>query len=221
MPFFSTIIPAFNRGSLIRATIESALAQRDDLQNDDPAGNHFQELLLVDDGSTDQTFAILQEYERSHPGVVRAFQQPNSGPGSARNYGIREAKGQYIAFLDSDDLWFPWTLNVYRKVIESHGHPSMLLATAMPFTDEASLQRVCDTAIQVDTYRDFYSAAAISLWHGCSALVVRADVLRQSSGFTAKNINAEDTDLWMQLGDSPGFVHLRKPVDRRISQRIR
>jgi hypothetical protein len=167
----------------------------------------------VDDGSTDETPAILQQYVERHPSRLRVIRQSNAGPGAARNRGLQEARGQYICFLDSDDLWFPWTLKTYLKVIGQQNKPSFLLATAQPFSDTALLlQSVRETEPAVDRFADFFSTAAVSFWHGCSAVVVRADVLRAAGGFTQRNINAEDTDLWLKLGDAPGFVHLRSPT---------
>jgi glycosyltransferase involved in cell wall biosynthesis len=205
MPFFSTIIAAFNRGGLIRATLDSAISQ-----NEDDAA--LQEIIVVDDGSTDETPAILQQYVERYPDRMRVIRQDNAGPGGARNRGILEAKGEYICFLDSDDLWFPWTLETYRKVIEQRDRPSVLLATAQPFVDAADFQSMQRTEPIVERFADFFSTAAISFWHGCSAVVVRADVLRAAGGFTERHINAEDTDLWMKLGVTPGLVHLRSPA---------
>jgi cellulose synthase/poly-beta-1,6-N-acetylglucosamine synthase-like glycosyltransferase len=100
VPLFSIVIPTFNRERLIAATLESVLAQTE---------GDF-EVIVVDDGSTDGTEAALAPW-RDRLTFVR---QPNQGPGPARNLGAARAKGEYIAFLDSDDLWFPWTLAYVR-----------------------------------------------------------------------------------------------------------
>ena len=205
MPYFSTIIAAFNRGTLIRATLDSAISQN---ENDDD----LQEIIIVDDGSTDDTPVILQQYVERYPGRLRVLRQNNAGPGAARNRGLQEAKGRYISFLDSDDVWFPWTLKTYRNVIEQHGEPSFLLGTAQPFTDAAALLRSVRYAeLIVERFADFLSTATVPFWHGCSAVVVRVDALRAAGGFTERHINAEDTDLWLKLGVAPGLVHLRSP----------
>ena len=70
---------------------------------------------MVDDGSADETPAVIASYGDR----VRFYRQENSGPGAARNLGIQNASGEYVAFLDSDDLWFPWTLASYQAVIEA------------------------------------------------------------------------------------------------------
>jgi glycosyltransferase involved in cell wall biosynthesis len=93
---FSVIIPTYNRAALLCTALDSVFAQT----------FTDYEVIVVDDGSTDGTAAMVASYG----GRVRYFQQQNKGPGAARNLGAQHATGEYLAFLDSDDLWFPWTL---------------------------------------------------------------------------------------------------------------
>lgn len=93
---FSVVIPSHNRSAWLVAALESVFAQTE------PAF----EIIVADDGSTDDTPDVLRKYE----GRVKVLTQRNAGPSAARNLGIAAATGDYIAFLDSDDLWFPWTL---------------------------------------------------------------------------------------------------------------
>ena len=106
---FSVVIPSYNRSAWLVTALESVFAQTE------PAF----EIIVADDGSTDDTPDTLRKYE----GRVKVLTQRNAGPAAARNLGIAAATGDYIAFLDSDDLWFPWTLALYREVIESHAQP--------------------------------------------------------------------------------------------------
>src|SRR5699024_5732357 len=91
----SVIVPVYNRAHLVSETIESILAH-----TWEPL-----EIILINDGSTDESLAILQDYERRFPEKIRVCDQPNQGQIVARNNGIKASKGDYIAFLDSDDLW--------------------------------------------------------------------------------------------------------------------
>ncbi|HVO26477.1 MAG TPA: glycosyltransferase [Candidatus Margulisiibacteriota bacterium] len=93
MPRVSVVIPAFNRAALIRETLDSVLAQ---------TYRDF-EVIVVDDGSTDDTPPILAEYERD--ARLRVIRQANQGEGAARNAGIDAARGEYVALVDSDDVW--------------------------------------------------------------------------------------------------------------------
>src|SRR5262245_57194009 len=125
MSMFSIIIPSYNRATLLAATIESVLAQR----------YTDYEVIVVDDGSIDRT----SEYLRSLGRRVNPFRQPNRGPGSARNLGVTHAQGKYLAFLDSDDVWFPWTLEVYREVIRNGREPSFVVGKPYIFSEDNEL----------------------------------------------------------------------------------
>lgn len=92
-PLVSVIIPTFNRAATISAAIESVFQQT----------YREIEVIVVDDGSTDETPEVLRRFEDR----VRVFRQPNAGPSSARNRGIAAARGSLLAFLDSDDVWLP------------------------------------------------------------------------------------------------------------------
>jgi hypothetical protein len=93
----STIIPAYNRADLLREAVASVLAQ----------SHRPIEIVLVDDGSTDDTPAIADALQSAHPAEIRAVRQANAGPGLAREAGRRQARGEFIQYLDSDDLLLP------------------------------------------------------------------------------------------------------------------
>ncbi len=97
-PTVSVIIPSYNRAEWLPATVESVLAQTH------PAA----EILIIDDGSTDNTAEVCTRF----PAPVRYLRQRNAGVGAARNHGMREARSEFIALVDSDDLWEPTKLAV-------------------------------------------------------------------------------------------------------------
>lgn len=92
----SVVIPAYNAARFLRSAIDSALSQTAPPE----------EVIVVDDGSIDETFEIAASYGAQ----VRAIRQPNRGEGGARNRGIEEARSDWIAFLDADDVWCPQKL---------------------------------------------------------------------------------------------------------------
>src|ERR1051326_205992 len=96
MPQVSVIIPTYNSAHYLADAVESVLSQT------------FQdiEVLIIDDGSTDETETVIQRYGS----LVRCFRQRNSGVAVARNRGIEESRGEYVAFLDADDTWLPHKL---------------------------------------------------------------------------------------------------------------
>ncbi len=103
----SVVMPCFNAAGHIAASLESALAQ----------SYRNLELVVVDDGSTDDTLAELERFHSLDRRVTVAT-QPNSGPGAARNHGLRVARGDYIAFLDADDAWHPQCLEKLAAALD-------------------------------------------------------------------------------------------------------
>lgn len=118
-PTISVVIPTYNRLAYLREALASVLAQTR------PAD----EILVVDDGSTDGT----EEALRAMPAPVRYFRQQNAGPAAARNHGLSEARGDWIAFLDSDDLWVPEKLAAQLEFLEQHPGVDFLFAHMVNF----------------------------------------------------------------------------------------
>jgi hypothetical protein len=198
MLFFSVVIPTYNRERWIQQTLESVLAQR----------FTDYEILVVDDGSTDGTARILEDFSDK----IRVFHQSNQGPGAARNLGIQQAQGRYTAFLDSDDLWFPWTLETCHAILQQTDFPPFLAGTAIFFEDERSLSHYTLTEPTCKRYPDYYASSAEPLWLGTCSVIVETRALQQVQGFTQEWINGEDSDLWMKLGTQQGFVFVETPA---------
>jgi glycosyltransferase involved in cell wall biosynthesis len=197
MPLFSVVIPVYNRASVVEATLKSVLEQscRD------------YEIIVVNDGSTDNTATVLNSYKDR----VRIFDQKNSGPGAARNRGIKEAKGAYIAFLDSDDVWFPWTLNIFKDVISRYERPSFIVGSFVKFTDSTELVNISRPPLSAKLYKDYYATSKKPLLFGTCSVVVKRELLDAVGGYTDIDMNAEDNDLWLRLGVVPNFVHVTSP----------
>lgn len=104
VPRVSVVIPAYNAAQFVGATISSVLAQTfGDL-----------EIIVIDDGSTDHTASVVASFEKA-----QYHHQPNRGPAAARNAGLRRARGEYVAFLDADDVWAPEMLDACVSVLDS------------------------------------------------------------------------------------------------------
>ncbi|HLF46080.1 MAG TPA: glycosyltransferase family 2 protein, partial [Chitinophagaceae bacterium] len=106
MIFFSVIIPTYNRAHLIKETIDSVLRQ---------THPHF-EIIIVDDGSTDDTKQVIENHFGKDARVIYFYKQ-NEERGAARNFGLKQAKGDYAVFLDSDDLMLSPYLETLDKII--------------------------------------------------------------------------------------------------------
>ncbi|MBE9060267.1 glycosyltransferase family 2 protein [cf. Phormidesmis sp. LEGE 11477] len=196
-PFFSVIIPVHNREILITRTLDSVLSQE----------YKDYEIIVIDDGSIDRTSQVVEGYDSR----IKLIRQQNKGPGQARNLGIKQARGKYVAFLDSDDFWFPWTLSVYKRVIEKT-QASFLSGSVCNFYHEQELKEIRQTDVRFRFFSDYLAASRLSIWILPSATAIQTQLLRKSGGFTNKSINGEDSDLWLKLGVVEGFVSIDMPV---------
>ena len=104
----SVIVPTYNRAYCLNRAVDSMLAQT--------YGNC--EVLIVDDGSTDDTSARVKTWYGHNP-QVRYLRQVNQGVSAARNAGLRAARGAFIALLDSDDVWLPWKIEVQVACLDA------------------------------------------------------------------------------------------------------
>jgi len=118
-PLVSVIIPAYNAGAYITETLESALGQT----------YPHREVIVVNDGSTDDTERRVEAYRRH----IRYLRQEHAGEGRARNVGLRAATGDYIAFLDADDLWRIEALAVQLDVAAGHPESRMIVCDGVGF----------------------------------------------------------------------------------------
>jgi len=194
---FSVIIPTFNRAAMLRRTLDTVLQQP------------FQdfETVVVDDGSTDGTI----EYLRQIDGRVRVCSPANKGPGAARNLGSKYAAGEYLAFLDSDDLWFAWTLETYAQVIQENNRPAFIAGKPFRFRGEKELEAVVHSERNSTSFWDYLASGKEWRWWGASSFVVRKVPFEFVGGFTDKWINGEDADLALRLGVARGFVQVTEP----------
>jgi len=108
-PLVSVVVPTFNRASIVGVAIASVLAQ----------GYAPTEIVVVDDGSTDDTEERIRRDYGADP-RIRYVHKENGGPASARNVGFAHARGEYVALLDSDDTWHPWKLDLQVRAMERH-----------------------------------------------------------------------------------------------------
>lgn len=172
------------------------------------------EVIVVDDGSTDGTQTAVLEMLKSGNAQklkLKYLKQENAGPGAARNLGAREARGEYLAFLDSDDLWFPWSLEVYRQVIEQEKSPGFVAGCPFIFETTSQFQVVAQGHLQTKTYSDYLASGDERRWWGVSSFVVKRSLFEKVGGFASEFVNGEDADFVMKCGTEPGFVQVVCP----------
>jgi hypothetical protein len=195
---FSVVIPCYERRDLLLRTLNSVWRQ-----------THIAyEVIVVDDGSSDGTV----EHLKSLGDRIKLLTQRNLGPGAARNRGLEQARGRYVAFLDSDDVWFPWTLETYAELAAEHDSPAFIAGKPIRFESEEELRGVGLEAVSSQRFADYLSSGNEWRWWGVSSFVLRADAVRAAGGFSEADMNGEDADLALKLGEATGFVQVLSPL---------
>jgi len=116
-PRFSIIIPTYNYAHTLSRAVSSALEQ---------AGDDY-EILIINDGSTDNTATVISELRQKAPTKIRDFSQPNAGAATARNHAIKESRGQFLLFLDSDDALLLNALSILRNVLDARQNAEVVI----------------------------------------------------------------------------------------------
>ncbi len=181
-PLVSVVVPCWNQAHYLGEAIESVLAQ----------GYPRLDLVVVDDGSDDNSFEIASRY----PGA-RVLRQPNSGVAVARNRGLAATAGELIVFLDADDRLLPEALEVGVK--ELSAQPEAAFAAGMS-RDIGRDGRVVREARQPLVTRDHYLKLLEEcfIWSG-SSLVYRRQALEAVGGFNERRVAADDYELYLKL----------------------
>jgi glycosyltransferase involved in cell wall biosynthesis len=181
MPKISVIIPTYNRRELVREAIASVMAQ---------SYSDF-ELIVVDDGSGDGTAEVVSEFSR-----VRYVYQPNHGVSAARNHGVALSNGEWIAFLDSDDIWQPRKLEYQLAFFTTHSEAQICQ------TEEIWLRngiRVNPHNKHRKTGGDIFARSLILCLVSPSAVMLSRALFERISGFDENLPACEDYDLWLRI----------------------
>lgn len=194
----SVLIPAFNAAAFVRRAVDSVLAQ----------SHPAHEILVIDDGSTDDTAEVLSAYGDA----IRVIRQPNGGLSNARNRGLREATGEFVAFLDADDRWLPDKLARQVEVMRSDpaiGFCSTVTLVETP--DGQPLDRWGCPEIDGTLLRTLFLRNGAVPGSGSGVLARRA-LFEQVGTFDESLRSLEDIDMWMRLAAVTGYRCLPEPL---------
>jgi len=196
MPKVSVIIPTYNRADTIQGAIYSVLNQ---------TYTNF-ELLVVDDGSTDDTKEIVNKINDSR---ICYIWQRNQERSVARNNGIRSSTGDYVSFLDSDDEYLPHKLEVQVPVLDKNKDTGMVLGGWIDVDNNGIvLRKNSPWNLRPELNHDLKDWLFSSPVHFCTSLV-RREWLEYTGGFDPCLIRGEDVDLWFRMihaGCQPEWV---------------
>jgi glycosyltransferase involved in cell wall biosynthesis len=200
-PLVSIVMPTYNRADVIGETIKSILAQH--LRN-------F-ELVVISDGSTDNTEAVVESYRDSR---IKLVKQTNSGgPARPRNTGVEYAKGKYIAFCDDDDLWMPEKLQRQVEVMEQQSDAALCFTGGVTFGDRDLLSK---RAVKKGVDRDHFQALLYGNFIANSSVLVRKSVLEEVGPFNIEKFlhGAEDYEMWLRIAHRYRLVRIDEPLIR-------
>lgn len=198
MALFSVIITSYNQAQFIHATVASALAQ----------SHTNKEIIVIDDASTDASPAILEEFGNS---IQLIKLEENVGACRARNIGIAVAKGDFLVFLDGDDLLLPWALAVYSEIVDRM-RPNIILSAMRWFEGEVpqvsaepapAQTEVVDYESLLEKDRPYRASA--------SALVIKRDTFIRVLGWPTEIFPLEDLEVLIRLLQSGRTVQILNP----------
>jgi glycosyltransferase involved in cell wall biosynthesis len=196
MPLISVIIPVFNGEKTIKETIESVLNQTfSDL-----------ELIVINDGSFDSTLNILS---RVRDPRLKIFSYPNAGLSASRNRGFSHACGEFVSFIDADDLWTPDKLEAQLKALEVNPQA----AVAYSWVDYIdSTGKFFRSGNHITANGNIYERLLIdNLLENGSNPLIRKQALAETGSFDRQMSAAEDWDMWLRLSARHHFVAVPKP----------
>jgi len=191
----SVIIPTFNRSAFLKKAIESVLSQ----------GYQDLELIVVDDGSEDDTPEVVANFDFG----IRYIKQKNKGPGAARNLGIKNSKGEFIAFLDSDDWWEKDKLGIQFKAMQENPE------YAISHTEEAWYrngellnQKQKHKKHQGYIFDKCLPICAVSM----STVMARREIFNEVGLFDEELPCCEDYDFWLRVSIGHKLLLVDKPL---------
>ena len=209
-PKVSVVIPTYNRAEKIKKGIESVLAQTfADL-----------EVVVVDDGSSDETGAALQS---AFGNRIRYFFQPNQGVSVARNRGIKEARGEWIAFLDSDDLWEKDKIEWQLKALAEFSPQCGACYTDVRLLNHPETRTLFEMAASGHGYPDamgvdsgvlevLVNPGGAGMLVCISSLMARAETIKSIGGFDPALGFYADSDFMFRLAALAGFCYVNRPL---------
>lgn len=200
-PLVSVVIPVFNGAAFVAKAVESVRAQ----------SVKDVEILVVDDGSTDGTQAVLDRLRQTHG--ITWFQQDHGGPARSRNRGIEVARGAFVALLDCDDIWLPEKLERQLSVFQVHPHVGLVHTDYEVVTADGTVVHRVRARMGMDPLVRGFCGGHVAL---PSTLIFKADLVRKIGGFDVELYGSEDSDFTIRLFEATQFECVEVPLVRKL-----
>ena len=210
-PLVSVIIPAYNCAQFINETLDSVYRQT----------YRNIEIIVIDDGSTDNTKAILAP----HIGNIQYFYKENSGTAGARNTGILKAKGELIALLDNDDIWYPEKIKLQVSVAQNNPEIGLVFTDGKIFDKSGILKdtiiaRRLQKWIQQNKTENGQVVKGCILDHiyfenlisSATSVLIKRECFDQVGFFDENIIIADDFDMWLRIARKYSVALIQKPL---------
>jgi hypothetical protein len=188
MPQVSVIIPTYNHAQFLRGAIESVLHQ----------SFKDYEIIIIDDGSTDSTQQVVKPYLKS----CLYIYQENKGRGGARNTGLKKAQGEYIAFLDADDLWLPEKLKIQINYLKAH--PEL----AFVFSDFIVISSSGEKIRHIGGFKKDLLHLIQENFIPTLTVVAKKECFEKVGFFNETLPYAEDYEMWLRITQSYSLGYL-------------
>ncbi len=199
----SVIIPTYNRINYLQIAIESVLGQ---------IYKNY-ELIVIDDGSTDSTREVIRE---KYGDKVIYIWQENQGESSARNHGVSIAKGEYIAFLDSDDIWHPNKLLTQVSALNNSDNRGAVLAYSSGWVIDENGYSIRSEPVGVEKSGQKLDIDDLrvgpKIFGPASNMLIKSNYIKEIGGFDATIRFGEDWDLVIHLRSKGYFVYINQPL---------
>jgi len=204
--FISVVIPLYNKADVIVRTLDSVRNQ---------TFRDF-EVVIVDDGSTDGSAILVEEYSDKYRSelIIRLIRKVNGGVSSARNEGIRQARGKFVAFLDADDVWLPDHLSAVVSIVGRHSDAKAIASGYRWCVGEQGIE-LCGgkNPYCINLFR--HSAFALPVH--TSAFVAERELLLTDGGFDERHSFFEDYLLFFKLATKYPFHFTGKVTELHMA----
>lgn len=195
----SVVIPVYNRAQTITPCVESVIQQ----------SSSVDEIIIVNDGSTDETVTSIELLKTQHPTIIHTIHQKNKGVSAARNAGIQQAQQEWIALLDSDDEWLPHKIATFKQYLQQH--PECLLF----HSDEIWIRN----GVRVNAMKKHQKRGGM-IFEYClplcvispSASIIHRSLFDQVGLFDEQFPACEDYDLWLRVCYNTPVCYIDAPL---------